>query len=94
MATLYSRAKWADGRAKAWCPQGEIAKECNISTGAVKQGVQRLKAKGVLRVLESGHNGHATVYELCPPLSECEAAALRFSAEARKQARRIRRRMQ
>lgn len=48
----------------ASCPQSSMCERLGLSSGQVKSAIGFLKKKGIISVLEMGHNGHAGVYRV------------------------------
>lgn len=81
MACLCERLEFdRHGNASAWYPRAEMAERLGVSERSVKNAMQDLKSKGLLKVKHSGHRGRATVYSVFPGIPWPDKRAPRSEA--------------
>lgn len=66
LIALMERQTQDGGRTLVSRPRAEVARELGVSESTVRASIERLKACGVLALVEKGHNGRTSVYEVLP----------------------------
>lgn len=64
MGVMVELCRWVRPDGTAWCPRRKMAEELGTSEQTVSNAIQKLREKGLIRLVSRGGPNKATVYAL------------------------------